>query len=190
MTCNSWKSREVGDQVGAEPVGEIGLLRIAAKILERQYDHHGPSGRRRRDRGVDRRRRRRRGGREQISAARQGAQPCRRLVAQGAADVSDALGDAVLGHEGAGPDGLHNGVAPDQLPGVFDQMPQQGEGFGPQRTLRPVGQKHAAAQVHGEAAEPVEGCLVLLDHRAPVHFRFNFRRVSPGHRDMKHPPGV
>ncbi|MEJ0067248.1 MAG: hypothetical protein WDM85_19075 [Caulobacteraceae bacterium] len=82
------------------------------------------------------------------------------VVAQRTADVTDALGDAVLGHIGVGPDRLHDLVTRDELAGAFGEMLEQGEGFWTQRPFRAVHQQDATPQVESRAAEPM-----ILHHR-------------------------
>ena len=53
-----------------------------------------------------------------------------RLVLEGFADLTDTLGDAVVGDHHIRPHRLHDRVAVEQAPGILDEQPQQGEDFG------------------------------------------------------------
>ena len=57
---------------------------------------------------------------ELVAAPRQGAQQLMPRVAKGAADLLDALGDAVVRHNDVGPHGLHDLVAANDATRVLD----------------------------------------------------------------------
>jgi hypothetical protein len=98
------------------------------------------------------------------------------IIAEGAADTPDALRDAVVGNEDAGPDHAHDLVAVDKAAGVLDEKAQQHEGFGPKRAFRIVGQQHTARKVQDEAVESVyRQCfgLHLIDLRQLFQKKFS-----------------
>ena len=53
------------------------------------------------------------------------------VVAEGAADVLNALGDIIVGDKDVRPERLHDRLTGQEPPGVFDQQPQKRERFGP-----------------------------------------------------------
>ena len=130
----------------------------AARIAARRRSARGA--------GAVRLRRRHLGG-QQIAALGHGLEQLLRLVAQGLADVADALGDRFVGHHHVRPDRGHDRVAVHDPAGVLDQQPQQRQRLRPQRHLGAVrAEQRAAGEVEGEAVEaPGPGRRAFGVHR-------------------------
>jgi hypothetical protein len=108
-------------------------------------------------------------GGEDIAPPRHGAEQGLRLVAEGAADVADALGDRVVGDEHVRPDRGHDRIAVEQTAGVFHEELQERERFRPEHQLHPVrAQQCAAIGIEGEAVKAVGRAPRFLGVHPPL----------------------
>ena len=105
------------------------------------------------------------------------------IVAQRCANIADALHNRILSHEDIGPDGLDQLFLGDEPAGMFDEIAQEVEGFGPELNLINPAQKRAALQIESvniEAKRPGE------DGTHPVTSTMTFKAailpVSPAFR--------
>jgi hypothetical protein len=95
---------------------------------------------------------------ERIATLRQCAQQLRAIMAESAAKLGHALGDAVVGDDHARPHRLHEVVARHHLAGMPGEVLQNLGGFRPQaehRAVRPV--QHTSRNIQRVPIE-VEGC--------------------------------
>jgi hypothetical protein len=96
-------------------------------------------------------------GREDVAAARNCPEDSLRLVAEGAADVADTLGNAIVVDGDVGPDRLIDFVAVQQMPGVLYEKSQQAEGFMPKpELLARSGEQGSPPEIEDESVESVD----------------------------------
>jgi hypothetical protein len=96
-------------------------------------------------------------GRKDVAAARNCPEDRLRLVAKGAADVADTLGNAIVVDGDVGPDRLIDFVAVQQMRGVLYEKSQQAEGFMPKPDLLAgSGEQGSSPEIEDESFESVD----------------------------------
>jgi hypothetical protein len=121
-----------------------------------------------------------------------------RLAAEGASDVTDALGNIVIGDEDVRPQRLHDRITRQKSPRVLHHQQQKRERFGPERdSLALRGQQRLASWIQDKGAEPVNCMSRWESHFSsspPAHaeeqyaIRRNFVQISPRFRDRSAVP--
>ncbi|HXP06730.1 MAG TPA: hypothetical protein VN808_21625 [Stellaceae bacterium] len=105
-----------------------------------------------------------------------------RVIAENAADIPHTLGDAAVTDKDVRPDRVHDLVAVDKAPRVFDKMTQECERFGPKGALHTVRQQRAALKVQNKAVELVSrrcfGSHPSSLRQISEKFQPDFSRVS------------
>ncbi len=174
------EARQQSDDVAGHATGDVAEARIGAEVEEGQNEDQRRAGG---GGGVGRRGRTRRV--EPVPAAGHGAQDGPRIIPQGAADVADALHEAVVGDGGVAPDHLNQRILRDSAPGMPGQMLQNGEGLGAQGYLasRVVAQQ-AGLEIDGDVPDLHAGAEIRssnalrISTKAPLCAKKRFNRAS------------
>ena len=133
-------------------------------------------------------------GRKDVAAAGNCPEDRLRLVAKGATDVADTLGNAIVIDGDVGPDRLTDFVAVQQMPGVLYEKSQQAEGFMPKPDLLASGgEQGSPPEIEDESFELADrrrggGAHIsphfvpqqLSKQNSPVFVTIYFREISLG----------